>query len=896
MARRLMTPRRWSRRLGGSRASTHQKHLCGWVGLWVVAFVIIAVGGAAILYTGTRSESSNAPGSSPDSKEAFGIDAQPALLRDFNVLLVTMDTTRADHLHAYGNANVETPILDGLAREGVRFAQAITTSPSTLPAHSSIHTGLYPYSHGARSNGTFRLGEEVQTLAETLKGSGYRTGAAISAFVLDRRFGLSQGFDDYNDDLTKGVQFSPHMFRERPAEVTNEVVFDWMDAHARNEKFFYWVHYFDPHAPYFPPEPYRSKYADDHYTGEIAYTDAQIGKLLEKLEAIGVKDRTLVIIAGDHGEGLGEHGEMTHAMLLYDSTIHVPLIYSAPPPFPQNRVVTTQVSLSDVMPTILDLVGVSAPSDLDGISLLAAGPSEPRTLYIENLSTQVLHGWAPLLGVRRDDHKFIQAPSPELYDLRSDPGELVNQYDANPVLAAELQARLRDFVGDDAYMGTAAAQNLPLDPETEALLRSLGYVFTAKEATPSTPDSYRLNPKDMVSHWGKVQAASNQHIAGDVAGAIRNLEQALVEVPDDIWARTILASAYQTYGEHEKAYEMIKSVEERQPDTANNLSSLGSVLLMLNRVAEAEESLNRALELEPRSGPARLGLARIAERRHDDEAALALLHEVIEIDPGSSGPAAYNAIGRMRLRKRELEAAREAFWAAIEIDRLNGPAYDGLASVLIEEDRSDEAIPFLEVSLRFRPAQPQTLVTLAQVLRDRGELERAVEVCERALAMSPKLATAYNTLGRIYRQQGDDERAREMYRNAMEYAPHFDAPHVNLAQLLLRAGREDDAMEEFRAAVRLNPFNYIALANLGVWTLKNQDPNDAVALFSRAIRVREDYPLAHKYLGLLRAQLGEPEAAAHHLSRSLELDANQPEATKMRQLLVEMQQRTGTGG
>jgi tetratricopeptide (TPR) repeat protein len=582
-------------------------------------------------------------------------------------------------------------------------------------------------------------------------------------------------------------------------------------------------------------------------------------------------------------------------MLLYDSTLHVPLIYSAPPPFPQNRVVTKQVTLSDVMPTTLDLVGVEVPAGLDGTSLREAAPSEPRVLYIENLSTQVLHGWAPLLGVRRDDYKFIQAPAPELYDLRSDPGELVDLYDAEPVLAAELQARLRDFVGDDAYMGTAARQNLPLDPEAEALLRSLGYVFTAKEAAPSTPDSYRLDPKDMVSHWEKVQRASNQHFAGDVAGAIRNLEQALVEVPDDVWARMILASAYQTYGEYEKAYEMIKSVGERQPDIASNLSSLGSVLLMLNRVEEAEESLHRALELEPRSGPARLGLARIAQRRNDEEAALALLHEVIEIDPGSSGPAAYNAIGRLELRKRALEAASEAFLAALAIDRLNGPAYDGLASVLIEEGRSDEAIPYLEISLRFRPAQPQTLVTLAQVLRDRAEFDRAIALCERALAMSPKLATAYNTLGRIYRMQGDDERARDMYRSAMEYAPRFDAPHVNFAQLLLRNGREDEAMEEFRAAVRLNPFNYIALANLGVWALKNHELEEALALFSRAIRIREDYPLAQKYLGLLHAQRDEPEAAAHHLNRSLDLDGNQPEAEKMRQLLAEMEQRTGAG-
>ena len=245
----------------------------------------------------------------PKLEQVAGIDTPPALLRDFNVLLITMDTTRADHLRAYGHTGVETPNLDSLAQRGVLFSQAITPSPSTLPAHSSIHTGLYPFHHGARANGTFRLTDDVQTLAETFQAAGYQTGAAISAFVLDGRFGLPQGFDDYNDDLSKGVKHSPHMFRERPAEFTNEVVFRWLDEHAPAGKFFYWAHFFDPHAAYLPPEPYRSKYAHDRYSGEIAYTDAQIGKLLEKLESLGVRDRTLVVLTADHGEGLGEHGE-----------------------------------------------------------------------------------------------------------------------------------------------------------------------------------------------------------------------------------------------------------------------------------------------------------------------------------------------------------------------------------------------------------------------------------------------------------------------------------------------------------------------------------------------------------------------------------------------------------
>ncbi|MBW2667272.1 MAG: tetratricopeptide repeat protein, partial [Deltaproteobacteria bacterium] len=421
--------------------------------------------------------------------------------------------------------------------------------------------------------------------------------------------------------------------------------------------------------------------------------------------------------------------------------------------------------------------------------------------------------------------------------------------------------------------------------------RSLGYVFTAKDTAPATPDSYQLDPKDMVVHWEKVQTAVHQHMQGEVAESIRGFEQALAEVPEDIWARHVLSNAYNTYGEYQKAYEMIASIEQRQPDDAGTVAGVGSALLQLGRVEEAEQKFTRALELDPRSGSARLGLAQIAIRRRDEAGALALLDEVIEIDPGSSGPAAYVAIGRLKLRKRELEPAREAFRAALEIDRMHAGAYGGLASVLIEEGQSDAALPYLETALRFQPAQPGTLTTLAQIYRDRGELERAIEFSERALEMSPKFAAAYNNLGRIHRKQGEDEAAFEMYERAIEYSPRFDAAYVNRAQLLLASGREGEAIEAFREAMRANPFNYIALANLGVHNFKDGSLRKAAVLFGRAIRIREDYALAHKYLGLLYAEFDEPAASVRHLERSLELDDAQLEVEKMRFLLAEMKLR-----
>ncbi|MGH7337333.1 MAG: sulfatase, partial [Myxococcota bacterium] len=416
----------------------------------------------------------------------------------------TTDTTRADHLHAYGNQSVATPALDALARDGVLFAEASTPSPATLPAHSSLMTGLYPIHHGARANGTFHLGGQVETLAERLRAAGYRTGAVISAFVLDSRFGLDQGFELYHDDLSAGIKHSPHMFRERAAELTNEPAVKWLREHP-GERFFLWVHYFDPHAAYLPPEPFRSEYASDPYDGEIAYADSQIGALLAELDDLGVRDRTLLVYAADHGEGLGEHGEDTHSLLTYDSTLHVPLLLSAPAALPRGRVIARPVSLIDVAPTVLSLLGLPRPGELDGIDLTQPALSPARSLFFESLSTMTLHGWAPLLGVRRGDWKYVFAPTPELYDLARDPRERTNRHDAEPARAAALHDELLAFVGGDPLVASRVGTPLELDDETREQLAGLGYVHTAPSHATGDAPAARLDPKEGIRHWETVQ-------------------------------------------------------------------------------------------------------------------------------------------------------------------------------------------------------------------------------------------------------------------------------------------------------------------------------------------------------------------------------------------------------
>jgi arylsulfatase A-like enzyme/Flp pilus assembly protein TadD len=821
------------------------------------------------------------------------IEAQPGDLRGFNVLLITSDTTRADHVGCYGNRGVATPVIDGLARHGTLCAMTVTPSPATLPAHASLLTGRYPYRHGARANGTFRLEDRITTLAERLGNAGYRTAAMISAFVLDARFGLHQGFEVYDDDLTRGIKYSPHMFRERPAEVTTESVTGWLRQNGQ-ESFFLWVHYFDPHAVYLPPEPFRTQYRHAPYDGEIAYVDSQIGALMEQLEALGVRDKTLVIFTSDHGEGLGDHGEQTHSLLIYDSTLHVPLIFNAPSRLPQGKVIHRQTCLVDVVPTVLALLGEEVPDDLDGVSLCQPPPAEPRPVLIETLATMTLHGWAPLVGVRREDHKYILAPTPELYDLQRDPGELDNLYAAEPRIVRALSDRLGAWLGDDPFLAARQAVDLgSLDADDEILahLAALGYVGTVRDRRDDSAPMH--DPKDMVPHWEKLQHGMHLRIQGRLNEALPIIEECVAEVDGDIFARSVLGSAYIQRGDFDKALEVYRRAVELESNDETLHLGIAAVHLARGELEASEQAIEQALAIEPQSGPAYVARGRIATLRQDEEQALRHFEKAIEVDPGGTGPGAYNEIGVMHLRARRLEEARAAFRNALDIDALNGGAHTGLANVLIEEGELDEAMRELRVALRFDPNQPGALASLGSLLLEQGAHDNAIALCTRALELSPKFPQAHNNIGLIYRHQGQLDLAEEHYLKAIEYGSYLDAPHVNLAQLYIRQDKVDEGMEEFRRALRVNPYCAIALANLGARHFNEGRVNQAFAFYLRALMIDPDYALVHKHIASIYALRDDLGQAAYHLRRSLDLDPEQPDSEQMRFELALLEQSPG---
>ncbi|HEX6852404.1 MAG TPA: sulfatase-like hydrolase/transferase [Candidatus Polarisedimenticolaceae bacterium] len=513
------------------------------------------------------------------------------------VLFVTLDTTRADRLGAYGYASASTPNLDALAARGVRFAQAQSTAPITLPAHASMFTGLYPPVHGVRYNGTFRVADERTTLAEVLKGAGFDTAAVPAAFPVAADTGLAQGFDRYEDLFSGPDRASLPDTAQRSAADVSRLGEAWLREHARG-RFFLWLHYYDPHDPYEPPAPWNARFQGRPYDGEIAYVDNEVGRVLRALTELGALDDTLIVVAGDHGEGLGDHREPTHKNLVYQSTMHVPLIVK-PPGRSVARVVEEPVSLVDLMPTVLDYAGVPAPAEVQGVSLrpaIAGDAATRRPLYFESLAGALSFGWAPLHGLRRGPYKFIEAPTPELYDLGADPGESSNLHGTHAEVAADLRGELR--AASDAWEKAAGSESAaaPMDAETRDRLASLGYLGGG--ALPSR-DAGGRDPKELAHLEGPLLEGKRRSKAQDWPGAIAIFRNVLREDPDNRFALGEAANAAIAVKAFEDAETFARRMSERYPDEVQGWTLLADALLEQRRPVPMAEAMTRAVGHHP---------------------------------------------------------------------------------------------------------------------------------------------------------------------------------------------------------------------------------------------------------------------------------------------------------
>jgi arylsulfatase A-like enzyme len=554
-----------------------------------------------------------------------------------HVLLISVDTLRADRLGCYGSRSARTPTIDALAAHGVRFDQATCGAPITLPSHTTLLTGLDPPSHGVRLNGTFRLEGEHTTLAEVLQSSGYTTAAVVGAFVLDARYGLGQGFDVYDDNvLPQAGGAGGRRFPARTADRVTDAATAWLERHLAgpgSDPFFLWVHYYDPHFPYDPPAPHRESFPEP-YDGEIAFTDAQIGRLVDFLVERGVWDKTLVVFAGDHGEGLGEHDEATHIDLIYDSTMRVPLIFSSRRLFGDGGAVRDRiVGLVAVFPTLLDLLGIDHdPQALDGRNVMTAPADPGRAVYIESLAGYLEYGWAALHGLRRVGDKLILGPDPEYFDLVQDPDELNSLYDS-AAEAAELQRQLeRRLEREPASNARARAQEL--DEEELDRLAALGYVRGSAPAGGAGAD-----PKAMMHISARIEEAVGLVAEGDPQGALRKIEEVLAEQPDAGRALYMATAIYDQLGRPEEGERTLRRALAVQPKSEGWVH-LAWYAFHRRDFAVFETALAEAERLDPMDGGIYISRAHRAALEGRLDKALSLFEKALQVDPVRSGPDA----------------------------------------------------------------------------------------------------------------------------------------------------------------------------------------------------------------------------------------------------------------
>jgi arylsulfatase A-like enzyme/Flp pilus assembly protein TadD len=677
-----------------------------------------------------------------------------------NVLLITIDTLRADALGSYGGA-AATPALDRLAAEGVRFGFAHAHAVTTLSSHASILTGSYPFQHGLRDNSGYRLPAGAPTVATRLKQAGYQTAAFVAGFPLHSRFGLNAGFDLYDDHFGETRAPTEFVMPERPASQVVPLAGAWIaqqeaggtgraggaggagrsplptearssDARAK-AGWFVWVHLFDPHAPYRPPPPFDAQYANRPYDGEVAAVDAALAPLLETVRASARP--TLIVVTGDHGEGLGDHGELTHGLFAYEATLRVPLIMAEVGGAGRAGAAGSEVSSVaarhvDILPTILEAVGQASPGDLSGRSLLPAAErragAAPRTAYFEAMGAMLNRGWAPLSGALADRDKLIDLPIAERYDLAADPAERVNLSGRAPERDRPLMAILRGF--NAAPPGDRRAE----DPDAVARLRALGYVSgraPAKARYTEADDPKQLVDLDRAVHdaveaFGAKRlsdavqiyqgiiarrpdmAIAYRHLAfvewqrGNPAGAVDTLQRA---IKAGVTEPAIVAQLGGYLTDTGRAADAIRLLEPLDRDTADveTLNALGIAYIRAGRREEARRTFERVLAVNPDSSVPLENLGVMALERGDLAGARRLFERAVGADPRSSRARA--GLGVVALREGDRAGAIEAWKRAVQLDPANLDAVYNAGTTLARDGQMDAARPYLELFLKTAP-------------------------------------------------------------------------------------------------------------------------------------------------------------------------------------------------
>ncbi|REK27715.1 MAG: tetratricopeptide repeat protein [Planctomycetota bacterium] len=730
-----------------------------------------------------------------------------------NVLIISIDTLRADHLGCYGFQRPTSPNIDALAADGLLFERAQTTNPLTLPAHSSLMTGKIPPAHGALTNQGHTLAEANVTLAEILRDEGWQTGAVVGAYPLESRFGLAQGFADYDDEFDGSLKAG--LFTERSAESVSRAAIDWLERRG-DDPFFMFVHYYDPHQRYLPPEPFNSAYPQDKYSGEIAYTDHWVGKLIERLQQLELYDSTLIVLTSDHGESLGEHGEISHGFFIYQPVMHIPLIVRLPQG-PRGQRLKTPVSLVDVMPTVLELAGRPLPSDLQGISLAASfrngvEPPTGRDLYSDSWYPAKF-ACAPLRGLLQDQWRYVWSVRPELYNLHEDPREAKNVLDQHSDVAARLAEGLQTMLAAAPSPATGGSSTTP-DAAARARLRSLGYLGGGDvEASAEIDDSMR-DAKDYIAVLSEYSAAVTFQEQGKLAEARDVCLKILRDEPRMLQAHLLLGEIASATGDSvnaERHYDDVLTIaaDARQAATVRYETVVAHSNLALLRLeagdrAGARGHLNRVLDLEPGNLEAQLQLADI------------------QVDDG------------------QFDEARDTLRGAVESAPQSLAARLALARFFLREGRMADAREHVEEAIRIDPTDGQAMYLGGLTATADGDERTAIERLRKALAADPGLAAAANDLAWLLATSHDEtvHDAKEAVRWARKANELTESAKVEYLDTLAVAEAADG---DFDAAVRTAE-RAAKLAEAAGDTAAAQAMRGRIVQFRRGIPYRQPAP------------------------------------------------------
>ena len=680
----------------------------------------------------------------------FSLSASQGKPANLNVLLLTLDTIRPDRLSCYSSEYLKTPQIENLAAQGALFKRAFAHNPITLPSHANILLGTTPLYHGVHDNSKFWVAESFITLAEFLKEKDYSTGAFIGAFALDSRFGLNQGFDVYDDSYPSGSS-DAFVSPERKAEEVIQPALDWLKN--QDSKWFAWIHLWDPHAPYLPPEPFRGQFKDDPYSGEVAYVDSELGKLFDYLKTKNLMDSTLIILTGDHGESLGEHGELTHTYFAYNSTLWIPLMFVGPG-IEASRI-EKNASHIDIFPTLCDILEIEKPSFLQGVSLLPliqGKKIEERAIYFESLGPYYNQGWAPLRGFIEGKKKFIDSPLPEFYNLEEDFNETHNNIEK---INLNSYLKRQKKIEEDLSSAQKVPENQRIDREAQEKLRSLGYIVSSGV---QLKESY--GPEDDLKNLLPLQQKLDQTVILFEEGQVEKSSTLLIEIlqqrKDLVPAYIYLSDNYKAQGQFVKASEILESGIKNNPENYALCSTYGIFLVRQGNWDKGIEVLGKALSLLDFDYELWNYLGYASWRKGEDQKALEFYNKAISLN--DSDALVYYNLGSLYLsqfkRSRKSDdhfLAMETLKKAIELDPNYALAYQGLGIGYRVQGLTAEAIAVWETALELSPDDDFLIYNLGEAQFELGNKAQALLYFEKLLllkkgTMTPEERTSIEAL------------------------------------------------------------------------------------------------------------------------------------------------------